>query len=106
MSNAFKWSLRIPLLAGILLAAASSAQAGIHIQIAPPDIRVETHPDRHGYVWQSGYWHWQGQRHEWVAGHYAREKNGQRWTDGRWDRNEQGYYWTTGRWEAEHQERR
>lgn len=106
MNNPFKVSLRIPLLAAVLMAGASSAQAGIHIQIGPPDVRVEHYEHRKGYVWQSGYWRWRGQRHEWVPGHYARQKNGQRWTDGRWDRSEQGYFWTGGRWEQERHDQR
>lgn len=95
------------LLAAFILAAAPGADAGVYIRIQPPDVRVERHDERRGYVWQSGYWRWRGQRHQWVAGHYARQKRGQRWTDGRWDhREDRGYTWTGGRWESERQNRR
>jgi hypothetical protein len=99
MKNTIKGSLKVSLLAAILLSAASSSWAGVYIHIGPPAIRIETHEERHGYVWQSGYWRWQGERHQWMAGHYAREKHGQRWRDGRWDHNEHGYLWVDGRWE-------
>jgi hypothetical protein len=99
MNSPMKASLRIPLLAVFLLAAAPSAWARVYVRIEPPDVRLETHPGRPGYVWQSGNWRWAGQTHEWVAGHYAREKHGRRWTDGRWERADRGYFWVGGRWE-------
>jgi len=106
MNNRIMGSLRIPLLAGLLLAAAPTAGAAIYIRIQPPDVRVENYQERRGYVWQSGYWRWRGQQHVWTPGHYARQKRGQRWTNGRWDRHERGYFWTGGRWESERQDQR
>jgi hypothetical protein len=100
MNNPVKKSLRMPLLAALLFAAAApSASAGVYIRIQPPDVRIETHEERRGYVWQSGYWRWHRQRHEWTAGHYAREKRGRHWRDGRWEHGDRGYFWTGGRWE-------
>ncbi len=100
MNNPIKGWLGIPLLATFLLASvAPAASASVFVRIQPPDIRIETHRERPGYIWQSGYWRWRGQRHQWTGGHYARQKHGQRWTEGRWDHSERGYYWTGGRWE-------
>jgi hypothetical protein len=99
MKNALRESLKISLLAAFLLTVASSSWAGVYVHIGPPAVRIETHEPRHGYVWQSGYWRWQGNKHQWTNGHYAREKQGQRWTDGRWDHDDRGYVWVNGRWE-------
>jgi hypothetical protein len=100
MNNIIKQSLKASLLSAILLTTVPSSQAGIHINIAPPAVRIETHEERQGYIWQSGNYRWRNNKHEWYAGHYAREKHGYRWHDGRWDHNEQrGYFWIDGRWE-------
>jgi hypothetical protein len=93
-----RWS-KMFVLAVLLLAAAPSAWATVYVRIQPPDMRFETHENRSGYIWQSGYWRWHGKRHQWKAGHYARQKSGRHWTDGRWESSERGYYWVGGRWE-------
>ena len=101
MNRAIQQSLKASLLAVILLTAVPTVWAGIHITIAPPTLRIETHEHRSGYVWQSGYWRWTGNKHEWRGGHYAREKHGLRWHDGRWDHNDaRGYYWVNGHWQS------
>jgi hypothetical protein len=92
-----RW-LKLSTLAVVLLAAAPGAWATVYVRIEAPAIRVETHEERHGYVWQSGYWRWQGQRHEWIYGHYAQEKHGHHWRDGRWEHSDRGYYWVGGSW--------
>ena len=63
MNRAIKQSLKASLLAVILLTAVPTVWAGIHITIAPPTLRIETHEHRSGYVWQSGYWRWTGNKH-------------------------------------------
>ena len=99
MKHSFKSWIKVPALAAFLVATAPSAWAGtVFVRIQPPDIRVETHEERRGYIWQSGYWRWRGNRHDWQAGHFAREKHGQRWSDGRWEHGDHGYFWVNGRW--------
>lgn len=93
-----KGSLGALLLTALVLAAAPSAWATVYVRIQPPDVRIETHQERRGYIWQSGYWRWRGQRHEWANGHFAREKRGRHWTNGRWERGDRGYFWVGGRW--------
>lgn len=68
------------------------AQAEVFVRVAPPPLRVETVPaPRAGYVWENGYWRWNGRRHVWVGGHWERNRAGYayhapEWTehDGRW----------------------
>jgi hypothetical protein len=92
-----RW-FKVSVLAVLLLVAAPSAWATVYVRIQAPALRIETHEERHGYVWQSGYWRWRSQRHEWTGGHYAREKRGYHWSDGRWERTDRGYYWVGGHW--------
>jgi UPF0716 family protein affecting phage T7 exclusion len=98
MNNLIKSGLKTSVLGLFLLTAVPSAQATVYVRVQAPELRVENHDERKGFVWQSGYWRWHGQKHEWTAGHYAREQRGRHWTDGRWDHNERGYYWVGGRW--------
>lgn len=99
MNNPLKRGLGVSLLAALVLATAPSAFAGVHINIQPPELRIETHRERPGYVWQQGYWRWHRNQHVWTSGHYARQKHGRRWTDGRWDHTDRGYVWIGGRWD-------
>ena len=86
-------------LLGILVASsfgvvAVPAQAEIIVNVAPPPLRVERAPthERRGYVWESGYWRWNGRRHVWAPGHWERHRPGYtyhapEWAerDGRWE---------------------
>ena len=47
------------------------------IRVALPAPRYERIPrPRHGYVWQPGYWDWQGDRYDWTAGFWVAERPG------------------------------
>ncbi|MES2208544.1 MAG: YXWGXW repeat-containing protein [Pseudomonadota bacterium] len=72
------------------------------IMIAPPPVREEIvrtapYPD---YVWISGYWGWNGRRHDWVPGHWSAPRPGYRWIPHRWEQNG-GSHWhlREGYWE-------
>jgi len=88
----------VSILAAILLIAVPGAWARTYVRVQAPDVRVETHDERQGYVWQSGYWHWRGHQHQWRSGHYARERRNRAWSDGRWEHTDRGYYWVGGHW--------
>ena len=88
----------VSILAAILLAAAPGVWARAYVRVQAPDVRVETHEERRGYIWQSGYWRWHGHQHQWRSGHYARERRGRTWADGRWEHTDRGYYWVGGHW--------
>ena len=69
----------------------------IVIRYAPPAprreyVRERDRPSPH-HLWISGYWGWQGGRHEWVSGRWElppRERA--RWIEPRWDRRRDGAY--------------
>ena len=37
-----------------------------------PELRVERHEQRHGFIWVGGDWQWRHGEWQWVAGHYTR----------------------------------
>ena len=62
-------------LGGITLPAA----AHVTVDVAPPAPRHEPIPHhRHGYVWESGHWRWNGHRYVWIPGHWERVRHGYR----------------------------
>ena len=64
---------------GMVAAPAWSAQFGVSITVAPPEMRHESVPaPRRGYDWRPGYWNWSGNRnrHQWVAGSWVRSRPG------------------------------
>jgi len=68
------------------------AQAQIVLNFAPPAPRYEQVPaPRYGYVWEAGYWRWNGRRHVWVAGHWERARPGYAYNAPRWE--ERGGRW-------------
>ncbi len=81
------------MVASSLGAIALPAQAEIVLNFGPPPARYEVAPNpRRGYVWEPGYYRWNGRRHVWVAGHWERSRagyaySGPRWVerDGRWE---------------------
>jgi len=82
------------------LALPAQAQVGVVLNFGPPAPRYEhVPPPRYGYVWEAGYWQWNGRRHVWVAGHWERARpgyayNAPRWIErgGRWHYQES--HWT------------
>jgi hypothetical protein len=37
-----------------------------------PELRVERHDQRRGFIWVGGDWQWRHGEWQWVGGHYAR----------------------------------
>lgn len=71
------------------------ALADIYVRIAPPAPRYEVVPTvRPGWVWQPGYWNWNGHRYIWVKGHRAHVRRGAHWVPHNW--HDEG-----GRWRME-----
>ena len=91
-----------PLLAlGLAAAASTPALAGITVEIRPPAPKVEVAPSpRSGYVWQEGYWDWNGSDYVWREGTWVAERPGYRWVSHRWvERDGSKWYAEPGRWE-------
>jgi hypothetical protein len=59
-------------LAVALAAASGFARVGVVVGFAPPAPVVEAvpPPPAPGYVWQPGYWSWNGVQYVWVPGAY------------------------------------
>jgi hypothetical protein len=69
---------------------------------APPPVRVETQTVAPGpmYVWQKGYWRWNGARYMWIPGHWVeRPRPAAVWVEGHWVRRGGGWVWVAGHWQ-------
>lgn len=69
---------------------------------APPPVRVETQTVAPGpaYIWQKGYWRWNGARYAWVPGHWVqRPRPAAVWVEGHWIRRGGGWVWVGGHWQ-------
>jgi hypothetical protein len=70
------------------------------VTVAPPPPQVEVvgvapHP---GWVWEPGYWNWQGERHVWVAGTWVAPRPGYRWEPHAWVKEGKGWRLREGYW--------
>jgi hypothetical protein len=78
----------------------SQAAKEIIVQVAPPEVRVETVPTlRSGYVWQPGYWNYSNKHYVWIGGRQVRERNGYHWVPHRWEEREGHWHMHNGYWE-------
>lgn len=70
---------------------------------APPAVRVETQTVSPGpqYVWQRGYWRWNGVRYVWVPGRYVvGPRTGAVWVPGQYVQHPGGgYVYVEGHWQ-------
>ena len=85
----------------LLLAGTLSAGAQVYVHIGPPPpVREVIPPAPHpGWVWQGGYYRWDGARYVWVPGTYvAAPRPGAVWVPGHWRNTPHGYVWVEGHW--------
>jgi hypothetical protein len=85
---------------GVVLAV-GSANAQIYVRIGPPPPRREVIVARPGpeYVWQRGYYRWDGNQHVWVSGTWVLPPHPHaHWVDGHWVHRRQGWVWIEGHW--------
>jgi hypothetical protein len=97
--------MRKSLISSVILAtmmatgACASVGARLYLHSGPPAPRYERYSYRAGYVWQPGYYRWDGRRYDWVGGRYARAPRGySRWESPRWERRGGGWFFIEGRW--------
>ncbi len=87
---------------GLLLSASLAAQAQVAVRIAPPPPRAGEpmpHSPHRGWVWQPGFYRWDGRNYVWYPGRWARPPyGGAIWVPGQWRRGPRGYVWVDGRW--------
>jgi hypothetical protein len=80
----------------------AQAQGEIVLNFGPPAPRYEYVPaPRRGYVWESGYWHWNGHRHVWIAGHWERARPGYAYIGPRWVERDGRWYYHSRRWDRD-----
>ena len=92
-------SLAAVLLSGSVCTAQAAAAIGVQIGVAPPAPVIESPPRfRHGYIWVSGYWSWNGQAYQWIPGHYERERHGYRYVAPSWQWSGSGWVLQPGYW--------
>lgn len=89
-------------IAALLLAIVPAfARVGFWVGVAPPAPIVEPVPSvpGRGYVWQPGYWSWNGVQWVWVPGTYVvAPYPGAAWVGGHWVPSHRGWVWVDGHW--------
>ncbi|MBS0461503.1 MAG: YXWGXW repeat-containing protein [Proteobacteria bacterium] len=81
--------------------ASGSGSAAVEIAVPPPMPRHERVLDRHGYVWEPGYYRWDAsdRRHVWVDGHFTPARPGQHWVPAMWRKESNGLWrFEQGHW--------
>ena len=93
-----------PILCGLALTLAAApgiARVGVVVGFAPPApvVEVVPPPPAPGYVWQPGYWSWNGVQYVWVPGAYVVAPYVHAvWVPGAWVRHGHGWVWRAGHW--------
>jgi len=95
--------IRLLSLALLILAmpAASLAQFGVSITIAPPELVAYSQPlcPQAGYLWTPGYWAYGDEGYFWVPGTWVEPPIvGVLWTPGYWGWGGNAYAWNEGYW--------
>src|SRR3984885_3250287 len=84
----------------LFLSTAASAQIGVSVSIAPPELPVYDQPvcPGDGYIWTPGYWAWDGDYY-WVPGTWVlAPEPGYLWTPGYWGWGGNGFLFYDGYW--------
>ena len=96
-----------PLLLGLCAAAMAFAaahgvaRANSFASFSLPTPLIEAVPasPAPGYIWQPGYWSWNGVQYVWISGTYVVAPFANAvWVPGRWFRHEHGWEWSDGHW--------
>lgn len=97
------FAIRSLVLAGgaLLVSTASSAQIGVAVTIAPPELPVYEPPlcPGDGYIWTPGYYQYGDYGYYWVPGQWVMPpSSGLLWTPGYWGYASGKYAWHEGYW--------
>lgn len=72
---------------------------------APPEAVYEvTPPERPGYTWTQGCWHWDGKRMVWHPGNWVKNRAGYTWVPDGWEKRADKWYFAQGYWQANEDE--
>jgi hypothetical protein len=85
------------------MASRNNQPAGYQPSAAPPPIQNEQVPPLPGpaYVWQPGYWQWNGYQYQWVPGRYvARPYGNAVWIPDHWVQSSNGWVFVPGNWQG------
>jgi hypothetical protein len=88
-------------LIGLFIVPTVEARKRIYVTIAPPAAVVErvTVAPNPGWVWQPGYYQWNGTAYIWTPGAWVAPPYVKaRWVEGHWVHSKRGYYWKAGHW--------
>lgn len=93
---------------GVLIVPLLGAAPGLAQTAPPPPLQAEVVPappppprgaHARPWVWQPGYWRWNGRAYRWVSGHYVRgPRVGAVWVPGEWVVVRGRYVWHAGHW--------
>jgi hypothetical protein len=78
-----------------------SANLAFSVGVNPPAPPVEAvpPPPAPGYVWNPGYWSWDGSKYVWVTGRYVVPPYPDAlWIGGKWVHRGERWAWVDGHW--------
>ena len=87
-----------------LIMAMRTSSAGIDIIVGtrpPPPREVPAPPPRPGYIYEPGYWSWDGQQYVWTDGTWIEQRPGYRWSEPQWREEDSRYRFVPGHWERQ-----
>lgn len=82
-------------------AACATPSGRVYLRVGPPAPIVERRIEAPGpgYIWQPGYYRWDGREYRWVPGRYELAPRPRAtWVPGHWAHDRGGWYWIDGRW--------
>ncbi|MGA9352908.1 MAG: hypothetical protein WBV46_04405, partial [Terriglobales bacterium] len=85
----------------LAMSAISSAQLGVSITLAPPELVAYSQPmcPQSGYLWTPGYWAYGDEGYFWVPGTWVEPPSvGLLWTPGYWGWGGDAFAWNGGYW--------
>jgi hypothetical protein len=85
----------------LVTGACASTSGRVYVRVAPPAAPIERRIAAPGpdFVWQPGYYRWNGRDYVWVEGRYERRPHARAtWVAGHWAKARGGWYWVDGRW--------
>jgi hypothetical protein len=72
------------------------------VEIAPPPPRVEVVPaPRPGYIYEPGYWYYDGRQYTWVDGRFIVHREGHHYIPHVWEQRGARWVFRPGRWDDE-----
>ena len=91
------------MLTAAAIAIPAAAQARVveyEVDIAPPAPRVEVVPaPREGYIYEPGYWAYDGRQYVWRDGEFVARREGHHWVPHAMERHGEHWVFRSGHWD-------